>query len=58
MLLKIARDRTSEMEEVKFLYADAHGNLKFILNTLVKNKYVIDFRQRYHKFDILTRTQH
>ena len=43
-LLKIARDRTSEMEEVKFPHAEVHGNLKFILNTPVKNRYVIDFK--------------
>ena len=43
-LLKIAQDQTSEMEEVKFLHADVNGNLRFILNTPVKNRYVIDFK--------------
>ena len=43
-LLKIARDQTSEMEEVKFPYTDVHGNLMFILNMPVKNRYVIDFK--------------
>ena len=43
-LVKIVRDRTSEMEEVKFPYADVHGNLKFFLNTPIKNRYVIDFK--------------
>lgn len=37
-LLKIARDRTNQMEEVKFPYADMHGNLTVILNTAVKNR--------------------
>ena len=32
------------MEEVKFLHADVNGNLRFILNTPVKNRYVIDFK--------------
>ena len=26
------------------MYADVHGNVKFILNTPVKNRYVIDFK--------------
>ena len=43
-LLKIARDRTSKMEKVKFTYADVHGNLKFTLNTPVKDRYVTDFK--------------
>ena len=29
---------------MKFQYADVHGNLKFILITPVKNRYVIDFK--------------
>ena len=29
---------------MKFVYADVHGNVKFILNTQVKNRYVIDFK--------------
>ena len=32
------------MEEVEFLYADVHSNLKLILNTPVKSRYVIDFK--------------
>lgn len=32
------------MKEVKFPYADVHGNLKFILNTPGKSRYVIDFK--------------
>ena len=32
------------MEEVEFLYADVHSNLKLILNTSVKSRYVIDFK--------------
>ena len=43
-LLKIASDRTREMEDVKFPYADMHGNLKLILNNPIKNRYVIDFK--------------
>lgn len=43
-LLKIAWDRTSDMEEVKFPYADVYGNLKFILDILVKYRYVIEFK--------------
>ena len=43
-LLKIARDQRSEMEEVKFPYADMHDNLKFILKTPVKMRYVIYFK--------------
>ena len=43
-LLMIAPDRTSEMEEDKSPYADVHSNPKFILNTLVKNRYVNDFK--------------
>ena len=43
-LLKITQDMTSTMEEVKFPYADMHSGLKFILNTPVKNRYIIDFK--------------
>ena len=32
------------MEEVKFPCADVRGNLKFILNNPVKNRYVIDLK--------------
>ena len=32
------------MEEVKFTYTDMHSNLKFILNTPVKDKYVTEFK--------------
>ena len=32
------------MEEKKFPYAEVHSNLKFILNTPVKNSSVIDFK--------------
>lgn len=45
-LMKIARDQRSEMEEVKFPYADMHDNLKFILKTPVKMRYVIDFKTK------------
>ena len=45
-LLKIARDQRSEMEEVKFPYADMHDNLKFILKTPVKMRYVIYFKTK------------
>ena len=42
--MKIASDRMREMEDVKFTYADMHGNLKLILNNPIKNRYVIDFK--------------
>ena len=30
------------MEDVKFPYANMHGNLKLILNNPIKNRYVIE----------------
>lgn len=41
--LKKVGNQTSKMKEMKFTYADVHGNPKFILNTPVKNRYVIDY---------------
>ena len=40
-------DESNERNEIlawQFSYAEVHGNLKFILNTPVKNWYVIDFK--------------
>ena len=53
-LLKIASDRTREMEDVKFPYADMHGNLKLILNNPIKNRYVIDFKTEEDITNIIT----
>ena len=43
-MLEYAKEKLDDVEEVKFIYADAHGNLKVVLNpSPVHHKSVFDF---------------
>ena len=37
------KEKLAAVKEVEFPYADMHGNLKIVLNTLIRNRYVIEF---------------
>lgn len=43
-MLEFAAKETEDIEQVNFVYADMHGNLKLRLHSPVKNKYVLDFK--------------
>ena len=43
-LLKLANEKTKDVERIKFPYADMHGNLKIRLNSPINNRYIIDFQ--------------
>ena len=34
------------VKEIKFPYGDMHGNLKVVLNTPIKNRYVVGFKTK------------
>ena len=34
------------VKEIKFPYADMHGNLKVALNTPIRNRYVVGFKTK------------
>ena len=43
-MLEYAKEKLDDVEEVKFIYADVHGNLKVVLNpSPVHHKSVFDF---------------
>ena len=44
-MLKYAKEKLGDVKEVKFIYADMHGNLKVVLNlSPVHRKSVFDFQ--------------
>ena len=44
-MLKYAKEKLGDVKEVKFIYADMHGNLKVVLNlSPVHHKSVFDFQ--------------
>ena len=44
-MLEYAQEKLDHVEEVKFIYADMHGNLKVVLNpTPVHRKSIFDFQ--------------
>ena len=45
-LLQYAKEKLTAVKEIKFLYADMHGNLKVVLNTPIRNRYVIGFKTK------------
>ena len=43
-MLEYAKEKLDDVKEVKFIYADTHGNLKVVLNpSPVHRKSVFDF---------------
>ena len=40
-LLQYVKEKLTAVKEVKFPYADMHGNLKVVLNTPIRNRYVV-----------------
>ena len=45
-LLQYAKEKLTAVKEIKFPYADIHGNLKVVLNTPIRNRYVIGFKTK------------
>ena len=45
-LLQYAKEKLTAVREVKFSYADMHGNLKIVLNTPIRNRYVVGFKTK------------
>ena len=44
-MLEYAKEKLENIDEVKFIYADMHGNLKVVLNpSPVQHKSVFDFQ--------------
>ena len=44
-MLKYAKEKLDDVEELKFIYADVHGNFKVVLNpSPVHRKSVFDFQ--------------
>ena len=40
-LLQYAKEKLTAVKEIKFPYADMYGNLKVVLNTPIRNRYVV-----------------
>ena len=45
-LLQYAKEKLTAVRQVKFSYADMHGNLKVVLNTPIRNRYVVGFKTK------------
>ena len=43
-LLQYAKEKLTAVKEVRFPYADIHGNLKIVINTPMRNRYLIGFK--------------
>ena len=41
-----AREKLTAVKEIKFPYADMHGNHKVVLNTSIRNRYVVGFKTK------------
>ena len=45
-LLQYAKEKLKAVKEVRFPYADMHGNLKIVMNTPRRNRYLIGFKTK------------
>ena len=45
-LLQYAKEKLTAVKEVRFPYADMHGNLKIVMNTPMRNRYLIGFKTK------------
>ena len=45
-LLQYAKEKLTAVREVKFPYADMHGNLKVVLNTPTRTRYMVGFKTK------------
>ena len=52
-LLKLANSQFQGAKNIKFAYADMHGALKAMLNTLVRNKSILEFKTKMEVLEIL-----
>ena len=52
-LLKFANSQFEGAKHIKFAYADIHGSLKAMLNTLVRNKSILEFKTKMEVMEIL-----
>ena len=53
-LLQYAIEKLTAVKEIKSPYADMHGNLKVVLNTPIRNRYVVGFKTKEDVGQILT----
>ena len=52
-LLQYAKEKLTAVKEIKFPYADMHRNLKVVLNTPIRNRYVVGFKTKEYAGQIL-----
>ena len=52
-LLKLANSQFEGAKNIKFAYADMHSALKAMLNTLVRNKSILEFKTKMEVLEIL-----
>ena len=52
-LLKFANSQFEGAKNIKFAYADTHGSLKAMLNTIVRNKSILEFKTKMEVMEIL-----
>ena len=45
-LLQYGKEKLAAVKEIKFPYAEMHGNLKVALNTPIRNRYVVAFKTK------------
>ena len=45
-LLQYAKEKLTAVKEIKFPDADIHGNLKVVLNTPIRNWYLVEFKTK------------
>ena len=53
-LLQYAIEKLTAVKEIKSPYADMYGNLKVVLNTPIRNRYVVGFKTKENVGQILT----
>ena len=53
-LLQYAIEKLTAVKEIKSPYADMYGNLKVVLNTPIRNRYVVGFKTKEDVVLILT----
>ena len=53
-LLQYAIEKLTAVKEIKSPYADMYGNLKVVLNTPIRNRYVVGFKTKENVVLILT----
>ena len=52
-LLQYAKEKLTAVKEIKFPYADMYGNLRVVLNTPIRNRYVVWFNRKENVGQIL-----